>query len=100
MQPGDTSLTKGMNMEPWAFVVVAAAITVVPAMALTLLCRTEAQKGDERLLPRWAKARDMVTVALGGGAAIAAIPEPGARSESASGVRHPRPNAKRQAKVA
>ncbi len=68
-------------MEAWVFVVVAAAITVAPAVALTLLCRTEAQKGEERLLPRWAKTKAMVTVALGGAAALAAIPQPEEASE-------------------
>jgi hypothetical protein len=68
-------------MDAWIFVVVAAAITVAPAIALTLLCRTEAQKGEERLLPRWAKARAMVTVSLGGAAAMAAIPQPGESPE-------------------
>jgi hypothetical protein len=61
-------------MDAWIFVLAAAAITVAPAIALTLLCRTEAQKGEERLLPRWAKARAMLTVATGGGAAMGAMP--------------------------
>jgi hypothetical protein len=68
-------------MDAWIFVVVAAAITVAPAIALTLLCRTEAQKGEEKLLPRWAKARAMVGISLGGAAAMAAIPEPGASAD-------------------
>jgi hypothetical protein len=79
-------------MDAWIFVVVAAAITVAPAVALTLLCRTEAQKGEEKMLPRWAKARGMVSVALGGAAAVAAINEP---TESDGSVRRRRPRSGR-----
>jgi hypothetical protein len=75
-------------MDAWIFVVVAAAITVAPAIALTLLCRTEAQKGEEKLLPRWAKARAMVGISLGGAAAMAAIQEPA--SDGSARVRRSR----------
>ena len=60
-------------MEPWTYVVVAAAATVAPAVVLTLLCRTETEKAEEDQLPRWARAKAMVNVALGGGNAVAAV---------------------------
>jgi hypothetical protein len=87
-------------MEPWAFLVVAAAITAIPAMALTLLCRTQVERTEDRLLPHWAKARAMVSVAIGGAAAMAAMPAPEKQSEMASGARHPRPQPKRQKRIA
>jgi hypothetical protein len=61
-------------MDAWIYVVVAAVITVVPAVALTLLCRTETEKGEERRFWRASKAKAIAQVAAGGGAAVANVP--------------------------
>lgn len=63
-------------METWAYLLIGLAATVVPASALTLLVRTENERREEGKLPRWARAKSMVSIALGGSAAVDSLPSP------------------------
>lgn len=60
-------------MDAWLFLLVAAAITVAPGVVLTLLCRNEAHKGGESLLPRWRAASSITHVAVGGATAVSLL---------------------------
>ncbi|MBI2390343.1 MAG: hypothetical protein HYV09_12205 [Deltaproteobacteria bacterium] len=63
-------------MDTWAYLLIGLAATVVPASALSLLVRTENEKREEGKLPRWARAKNMVSIALGGSAAVDSLPSP------------------------
>lgn len=57
-------------MEGWHYVLIATAATVIPALGLSLLCRTEVERDNERRQPRWVKAKAAAAVAMGGAAAV------------------------------
>ena len=61
-------------MEGWHYALLVTAITVFPAVGLSLLCRTELERDGERRQPRWVRAKAAVLVAVGGALAVGSLP--------------------------
>lgn len=62
-------------MEVWIYMAIAAAVTVVPAVGLSLACRAQLDRTDDDRQPRWVRAKSALVAAVGGAVAVVKIGE-------------------------